>query len=151
MSTPAQTFAPGAYKFTVKSAEHAVTLIREKLGANARVLSVRTIEPTGFRKFFSAPQLEVIAQIDAPLPSAGLVQVSAEPALPPAERPELPKSPRASSAPPPPVTENNLSGLLRRSGITEMALTRLQATANWKELNLLPLHRGPFSSKHACR
>ena len=30
---------------------------------------------------------------------------------------------------------------LRRSGITETALNRLQSDANWNELNTLPLHR----------
>ena len=41
MPAPGQTFAPGAYKFTVKSAAEAVALIREKLGPQARVLSSR--------------------------------------------------------------------------------------------------------------
>jgi flagellar biosynthesis protein FlhF len=150
MATSEKHFAPGAYKFTVKSAEHAVTLIREKLGANARVLSVRSIEATGFRKFFSAPQLEVIAQIDAPVLTAGTVQISKEPALP-LPLPEIfdpKKSLRPSSAPAP---ETGLSGLLRRSGITEMALLRLQATANWKELNLLPLHRALAETSRLLR
>src|SRR5882672_4295686 len=65
MSTSPQHFAPGTYKFTVSSAEQAVSLIREKLGPNARVLSVRSVAPTGFRKFFSTPRLEVVAQVDA--------------------------------------------------------------------------------------
>ncbi|MEO7413212.1 MAG: hypothetical protein ABIZ81_07630, partial [Opitutaceae bacterium] len=125
-----------------------VTLIREKLGANARVLSVRSIEATGLRKFFSAPQLEVIAQIDVPVPVAGLVQVSKEPALPPTENSAPKRHPRATSAP---VVETGLSGLLRRSGITEMALTRLQASANWKELNLLPLHRALAETSRLLR
>lgn len=149
MSTLPPTFAPGAYKFTVKSAEHAVTLIREKLGANARVLSVRSVEATGFRKFFSAPRLEVIAQIDAPAPAAASrVQVSAEPALPPEENPAPKSGARAANLP---ANEPGLSGLLRRSGITEMALTRLQATANWKELNLLPLHRALAETSRLLR
>jgi flagellar biosynthesis protein FlhF len=148
MSTPSQSFAPGAYKFTVKSAEHAVTLIREKLGANARVLSVRSVEATGFRKFFSAPRLEVIAQIDAPIPVGKLVQISAEPALPD----EASSEPKPNRRPPnSPAGETGLSGLLRRSGITEMALTRLQATANWKELNLLPLHRALAETSRLLR
>src|SRR3954464_3864425 len=98
MSNPEKHFAPGAYKFTVKSAEHAVALIREKLGAHARVLSVRSIEPTGIRKFFGTPQLEVIAQIDAPLPATGLVQVSSEPALPDPTSLTPKLNPRVSSA-----------------------------------------------------
>src|SRR5215218_2655828 len=95
MSAPAPRPAPGScFKFTVRSAEEAVALIREKFGANARVLSVRSVEAKGLRKFFGAPRLEVIAQMDgapeAPAPSlpevvakrSSTTEVSAEPALP---------------------------------------------------------------------
>jgi flagellar biosynthesis protein FlhF len=113
-------------------------------------LSVRTIEPTGFRKYFSAPQLEVIAQIDAPVAVSNLNRISTEPALPGAENLDSKIAPRISrsSAPTP---ETGLTGLLRRSGITEMALTRLQAGANWKELNLLPLHRALAETSRLLR
>jgi flagellar biosynthesis protein FlhF len=80
MASSDQRLAPGAYKFTVRSTEEAVTLIREKLGPSARVLSVRSVEPTGLKKFFSAPRLEVIAQVDAPATS--LQAVSSESAAP---------------------------------------------------------------------
>src|SRR5690606_11449820 len=94
MSTLDSRPAPGScFKFTVRSADEAVALIRERLGANARVLSVRSVEATGFRKFFSSPRIEVIAQMDGaaepvsapanPVPeSAPLADVSSEPALP---------------------------------------------------------------------
>ena len=90
MPAPAQTFAPGAYKFTVQSAAEAVRLILEKLGPQARVLSVRPVPASGLRKFLVGPQLEVIAQVDAvPPPPPALAVVSAEPATPttPPERP----------------------------------------------------------------
>ena len=136
MSTPAQPFAPGAYKFTVKSAADAVRLIREKLGPSARVLSVRAVEASGFRRFFSGPRLEVIAQIDpVPPAAASLAAVSGEPALPPSA--ELP----ASRLTPPPASSAGLASLLRRSGLTETALSRLQSGTRWSELNTLPLHR----------
>jgi flagellar biosynthesis protein FlhF len=153
MSTPQPPFAPGTYKFTVKSAEHAVALIREKLGPQARVLSVRSIEPAGFRKFFTAPQLEVIAEIDAPA-APTLDRVSAEPALPDAGGTESPAprlAPPLSRPPRSAAPESDLSGLLRRSGITEVALSRLQAGANWKELNLLPLHRALAETSRLLR
>ncbi|MDB6093994.1 MAG: Flagellar GTP-binding protein-like protein [Verrucomicrobia bacterium] len=139
MPNPGQTFAPGAYKFTVKSAAEAVALIREKLGPQARVLSVRAVPTTGLKKLFGRPQLEVIAQIDPVVPAASsLAAVSGEPALPPdfAET-----NSRFSSAPPPPPPATGLAGLLRRSGLTETALSRLQSGATWSELNTLPLHR----------
>lgn len=160
MSTPGQHFAPGAYKFTVKSAEQAVALIREKLGPTARVLSVRAIEPKGLKRFFSAPRLEVVAQVDPPaVASASLSATSAEPALP--ENPGLDASASAPARedrvlrPTPPrrsLSESlGLTGLLRRSGITETALNRLQARANWNELNTLPLHRALAETSRLLR
>jgi flagellar biosynthesis GTPase FlhF len=41
MSAAAPFLAPGTYKFTVRSTDEAVALIRGKLGPAARVLSVR--------------------------------------------------------------------------------------------------------------
>src|SRR5687768_11281350 len=82
------------FKFTVCSADEAVTVIRERLGANARVLSVRSVEAKGLRKFFTSPRLEVVAQVDAPADAVisssepvaahrtSTAEVSSEPALP---------------------------------------------------------------------
>src|SRR5687768_15704011 len=71
MPSDGKSFAPGTYRFTVKSTEQAVALIREKLGPNARVVSVRAITETGWKKFFGGSRLEVIAQIDAPGATSG--------------------------------------------------------------------------------
>lgn len=119
---------PGAcYKFTVRSAAEAVGLIRERLGPAARVLSVRSVPARGWRRLVGVPRLEVVAQIDSPAPA------------PAAEEP----APAAAPTPPPaaPPAPADLAGLLRRSGLTEGALGRLQAGAHWGELNTLPLHR----------
>jgi len=151
MSSPTPRLAPGTYKFTVKSIDQAVSLIREKLGPTARVLSVRSVEAIGLKKLFSAPKLEVIAQIDQPSAESRsashspLVAVSAEPALPQAPAPIL----KSRLAPLP--ASLGLVGLLRRSGITETALTRLQAGANWEELNTLPLHRALAETSRLLR
>ncbi|HUR57751.1 MAG TPA: flagellar GTP-binding protein [Opitutaceae bacterium] len=157
MSTSGQHFAPGAYKFTVKSADQAVALIREKLGPTARVLSVRAVEPKGFKKFFTAPRLEVIAQVDAPsrTPST-LSATSGEPALPeddtPAASPATGEDRKARQVPPRnSISALGLAGLLRRSGITETALNRLQSGANWNELNTLPLHRALAETSRLLR
>jgi len=145
MASSEQRLAPGAYKFTVKSTEEAVALIREKLGPAARVLSVRAVEPTGLKKFFSAPRLEVIAQVDAP--PASLQVVSSETATPTDQiAAPLPKS-RLAQFP----SSLGLTGLLRRSGITETALNRLQSGANWSELNSLPLHRALAETSRLLR
>lgn len=61
---------PGqCYKFLVATAEEAVSLIRERLGENARVLSVRQVEGEGLSRFLRAPRLQVIATV--PENSAG--------------------------------------------------------------------------------
>jgi flagellar biosynthesis protein FlhF len=151
MSAPAPHLAPGTYKFTVKSVEQAVSLIREKLGPSARVLSVRSLDPVGLKKYFTSPKLEVIAQIDAPSAASlaashtPLVAVSSEMALPF----EAASAERSRLAPLP--SSLGLAGLLRRSGITETALNRLQAGANWEELNTLPLHRALAETSRLLR
>ncbi|HZZ58444.1 MAG TPA: hypothetical protein VFE31_11485, partial [Opitutaceae bacterium] len=73
MPAPKPSPAPGAcYKFTVSSAEEAAAQIRERLGPEARVLSVRTVEQGGMLGLLRKPRLEVIAQIGAtPAPLAG--------------------------------------------------------------------------------
>jgi flagellar biosynthesis protein FlhF len=48
-------------------------------------------------------------------------------------------------------TNLGLTGLLRRSGITETALNRLQSGANWNELNTLPLHRALAETSRLLR
>lgn len=51
------------YKFIVKSAEEAASIIREKLGETAQVISVRQVEGEGLARFLKTPKLEIIAQI----------------------------------------------------------------------------------------
>jgi flagellar biosynthesis protein FlhF len=158
MSAPDPRPAPGScFKFTVRSADEAVALIRERLGANARVLSVRSVAPQGIRKFFSSPRLEVIAQMDAPsVPIATTaadgtinppttLEVSAEPALPTFAG-ETP-IPRFNIQ----HTPIGLADLLRRSGLTETALHRLQSGSNWREINRLPLHRALAETSRLLR
>src|SRR5262249_8900791 len=138
MSTSDQHFAPGTYKFTVQSADQAVALIREKLGPTARVLSVRSVEATGLKKFFTAPRLEVVAQVAAPAtaaqPEPPVAAVSQESQGIRVSEPTPPAPNRLAQLPP----SIGLTGLLRRSGITETALDRLQAGVNWPELSALP-------------
>lgn len=158
MATPHPRPAPGTYKFTVRSAEQAVATIREKLGVDARVLSVRTIEPKGFGKLFRSSQLEVIAQLDPIVepeevipPAPKVAEVSDEPALPGADAPaaftEVPL-PRRNAIQHTPI---GLADLLRRSGLTETALNRLQSGSNWREINRLPLHRALAETSRLLR
>jgi flagellar biosynthesis protein FlhF len=166
MPAPEKHFAPGAYKFTVKSVEEAVALIRERLGPEARVVSVRTVPGAGLKKFLSAPRLEVIAQIDAAPAGAAAVDsapaaansrfnyVSAETAAPVDGALASVAGATAENSPSrlaPLPSSLGLTGLLRRSGITETALNRLQTGANWSELNTLPLHRALAETSRLLR
>ncbi len=155
MSNSPQPFAPGTYKFTVQSAEQAVALIREKLGEHARVISVRSVEATGLKKFFTAPRLEVVAQVDP----VSLAPAAESPASDRSHKAHESHRTHSSDEATPSATNRltqlppsiGLTGLLRRSGITETALNRLQAGANWPELSALPLHRALAETSRLLR
>ena len=51
------------FRLVVRSAEEAVRVIREKLGEDARVLSVKQVGGEGLKRFISSPKLEVIAEV----------------------------------------------------------------------------------------
>ncbi len=152
---------PGAtYKFVVRTAEEAVQTIRERLGENAKVLSVRQVGGQGLAGLFSKPKLEVIAQVaelGADIGRNGL-GVSSEPAVPA----NFAESKTSSTASPVGASERQLSSsvtqtlsratpgrdtttrlpdLLRRSGFSETTLSRLQGTPAFATDNELPLHR----------
>lgn len=116
------------YKFTVNSTDEAVTFIRERLGPHARVLSVRSVEPKGLRRLWAGPRIEVVAQVENP-PESEIETTSNAPELP------VPPPQKTSAAP------KTLPDLLRRSGLSESALHRLQMDATWAELAAGPLHR----------
>ncbi len=121
------------YKFTVKSAEEAVVVIKKKLGPHARVISVSSVEPKGLRRFWARPLIEVVAQAEPPpRPSP---QVAS-----PTPQAEIEKQ-TSEEAHHPPRSSQNLPDLLRRSGLSERALNRLQMDAAWSELAAGPLHR----------
>ena len=147
-------FAPGVYKFTVKNTAEAVALIRERLGPTARVVSVRTVPAAGLKKFLAAPRIEVVAQVDPATvetgPGSALNAVSSESAVPADENSVTTEGALRPRLVPLPASLG-LDGLLRRSGITETALTRLQAGANWKELSTLPLHRALAETSRLLR
>lgn len=132
MSEAPTSHPPGTcYKFVVASADEAATLIRERLGPDARVLSVRTVETAGLRSLWASPRLEVIARIDPP-PPPPVPSLSEPPAQPVQEEGD-----RRRKAP----SARSLADLLRRSGLSEVALGRLQAAPFWAESETAPLHR----------
>ena len=137
---------PGTcFKFTVSSADEAARLIREQLGDQARVLSVRNVSGGGLMGLFSSPKLEVVAQVAMP-----------EPPPPAPAEPKTEVKLAASSAPSQvegaaqvslrssrtmQSRQQSLPTLLRRSGFSESLIARLQDSPVWPELNRLPLHR----------
>ena len=140
------------FRLVVRSAEEAVRVIRDKLGENAKVLSVRQVDGTGLKRFVSSPKLEVIAhvpeeevQVDesedkqlddkdlnaATAPSTSVVKVA-------------PVQGKLSQK-----TEINLATeeieqgkglyLLERTGFDQGLLKSLQSWSNWHEISKLPL------------
>jgi flagellar biosynthesis protein FlhF len=116
------------YRFVVSSADQAVALIRERLGPRAHVLSVKAVEARGLKRLWASPKLEVVARVE---PEAAEEDADAPPA--PLEDP--PMSRFAPAIPP------SLPTLLRRSGVSEIALGRLQCDPAWPALLALPLPR----------
>jgi flagellar biosynthesis protein FlhF len=81
------------YKFVVKSAEEAASIIRDKLGEMAQVISVRQVEGEGLARFLKSPKLEIIAQIPPVAPEAS------EPKEPAATLPEPAESDEEQETP----------------------------------------------------
>lgn len=166
MAAAAATSAPvpgKKYRFVVSSAAEAATAIREQLGDEARVLSVRQIEGEGLAKFLKAPKLEVIAQIPLPAgealpalpqpveigtstlgantPSAVSLEhsssVQAAPSMlsaPPAAESVY----RSASSPALDESPSKLLSILRRAGLPDSFLLRFTQSREWEELEKLP-------------
>ena len=149
LATDSVPAAGTCYRFVVESAEQAATLIRERLGEQARVLSVRSVKGRGWRRLVSSPQLEVIVQIE-PAP---------EIALPAAGEP-APEEPTVATAPSARQLRSDsfksLPELLRRSGFSDGVLNWLETAPGWADLSAAPLHRafvevGRQSGRQAAR
>ena len=130
-SVPLPTTPGTCFRFTVDSAERAATVIREQLGENARVLSVRNVSARGLAGLFSSPKLEVIAQVVAPAAEPTPIE-----SLAPAAAPESAPVRARFSEP-----RVSLATLLRRSGFSASLLHRLEESPAWTGLSQLPLHR----------
>lgn len=142
-STPA---AGACYRFVVETADQAAALIRERLGEHARVLSVRSVPGTGWRRLVSSPKLEVIAQVDAPAVPAPAVAVEIT-------GPESFVAADGNSGVRRVQPENfrSLPELLARSGFSESIVNRLQAAPLWSGLASAPLHRSLVEvGRHLC-
>lgn len=136
------------YRFVVGSAEEAVSVLRQRFGNRARVVSVRQVEGKGLARFLQAPKLEVIAAVgDPPAPTP------VSPPNPPGEtvpqvRAVVTEMPRPaaqdsstslseSSFP----SQSRLVRLLEAGGISKQVLSRLQLYPSWTGIESMPLAR----------
>ncbi len=131
------------YRLVVKSAEEAVRAIREKLGASARVLSVRQLGGQGLSKFISSPKLEVVVEVPAPGSSvdktAELPQVSSSGSEPQLVSETEPTQNDSTPSDVEDATEllaesGNISTLLERAGFDRDFLTTVQAWPRWEAI-----------------
>lgn len=143
------------YRFVVSSAAEAASAIREQLGDEARVLSVRQIEGEGLAKFLKAPKLEVIAQIPVAesavpvsLPPVSLPEPApatapakpfpSDPALSVAPLEEAPAETTAPAILPVEESPSKLLSILRRAGLPDSFLLRFTQSREWEDLEKLP-------------
>src|SRR5258708_6023013 len=125
---------PSRYRFTVGSAGEAVTLLQERFGSRARVVSVRQMEGKGLNRFLSAPKLEVVAEVqdEGSAPSPNAAPTDAPTSVLPSVTPPLAYSneaadPFTGAAATDHVSDpRTLARLLRAGGIGPLMLTQLQ-------------------------
>jgi len=153
------TLQPGAtYRFIVSSAEEAVQTIRERLGENARVLTVRQIEGRGLAKLFRSPKLEVIAQVPETEPNLAAYPptqdngsiLARSGGLSATETLDY-EAARATAAHLQRDVPTKLPELLRRSGFSEAMLARLQGLPVFAEQDGQPLHHAITDVGRALR
>jgi flagellar biosynthesis protein FlhF len=128
---------PGAtYRFVVKSAEEAVRMIHDKLGAEARVISVKQVGARGLASLIRAPQLEVIAEVTSVL--APTPATASPPRVPGGEESTKLDIDSSPAFPVPTFTEP-LERLLSRVGLGEQILARWRRSPRWEQLRTQPL------------
>ncbi len=145
------------YRFVVKSADEAARAIRDKLGENARVLSVRQLEGSGLAGFLKAPRLEVIAEASDVFATTGSniaatnqntdkesitdLEKKREKAPPNFEAEETSSKPDLAAVRGSVVsaethpTDQQLERILRKAGFSTGVLARLRTDRRWEQLH----------------
>jgi flagellar biosynthesis protein FlhF len=130
----------GTYKLVVRSADEAVKAIREQLGENARVLSVKQLPSQGLAGLLGRPRLEVIAQLPAvELPPEMQPMLGLPLDDRPASQANAFSSDRGSRMSRDMPT--GLGDLLKRSGFSPALVGRLEAAPELAGHDQKPLHR----------
>ena len=110
-----------------------MTVLRERLGEHARVVSVRQVEGTGLARFLQAPKLEVIAE-----------NVPPAPAVPDAdgtngtdgthELPVIPATTQIEAVP----AGGPLARLLHAGGVSPQIIGRIRSDPEWPAFEAMP-------------
>jgi flagellar biosynthesis protein FlhF len=151
---------PSVYRLVVRSADEAVSTIRERFGAAAKVLSVKQLEGQGLMGLLSRPKLEVLVQVETPgsqlapetpaaAPSIDLQSATSE--TPPDESQLsptefLPNTARVVAVPgsrrgaPTNLPSHDLPDLLRKAGFSETFMNTLTSLPSWAQHYDRPLH-----------
>ena len=131
--------ADARYKIVVSSADEAVSVLRERLGENAKVISVRQIEGAGLARFLRAPKLEVIARVEIPEPEQEPNERKEpkieEPVADLAQAPAAPIDEKTESLP----VDQRLGQILLRAGFNESMIARIRSLSSWERLVKVPL------------
>jgi flagellar biosynthesis protein FlhF len=152
MSTEANIKEPKSdskkFRLVVKSAEEAVRLIKEKLGDNAKVVSVKQIGGEGLKRFISSPKLEVIAELSSSESEVekSIPEQNAEPELSSStveaqpNPPELESSSASINNPDHVLTKDDgIADLLHKTGFDENLLSQIKSWTNWDQIKELSL------------
>ena len=144
------------FKLVVRSAEEAVRVIREKLGEDARVLSVKQVGGEGLKRFISSPKLEVIAEIPSPdqqieeanaLGNVSVGEGASEAGGVAQEESTEPAVEQKQEEQAAPVQEQESGStslgeterILSKAGFDLALLSEIQLWADWNKINELPL------------
>ena len=147
------------FRLVVRSAEEAVRVIREKLGDDARVLSVKQVGGEGLKRFISSPKLEVIAEIPSSEQEESVeTKLLDEESSPPVSDPSgaevldenvalVDPSPEQTQTVPPASAQlesgidlvGETERLLSKAGFDSHLLSEIQSWSNWKSILELPL------------
>lgn len=152
MSTEANIKEPKSdskkFRLVVKSAEEAVRLIKEKLGDNAKVVSVKQIGGEGLKRFISSPKLEVIAELSSSESEVekSIPEQNAQPELSSStveaqpNPPELESSSASMNNPDHVLTKDDgIADLLHKTGFDENLLSQIKSWTNWDQIKELSL------------
>ncbi|MBN37220.1 MAG: hypothetical protein CMI29_02020 [Opitutae bacterium] len=147
------------FRLVVRSAEEAVRVIRDKLGEDARVLSVKQVGGEGLKRFISSPKLEVIAEIPSPeqknsekekalidevektAPSAVVAQTSdavSQQLANSSEHNQVDQT-AASQDHPALAPMGETERILSKAGFDPQLLSEIQSWGNWESILELPL------------